>query len=86
MAPFRNVARFMMVKATMTERTFNLVVPLAHKATAMRITDTAGLVARNRSGAVTPPADCDVSASFETKKRTGAVIYFSHERDRGSID
>jgi RNA-directed DNA polymerase len=41
MAPFRNVARFVMVKATMTVRTFNLVVPLAHKATAMRTADTA---------------------------------------------
>ena len=26
----------------MTERSFNLVVPLAHEATAMRTTDTAG--------------------------------------------
>ncbi|MFC6413037.1 RNA-directed DNA polymerase [Massilia varians] len=41
MAPFRIFARFVMVKATMTVRTFNLVVPLAHKATAMRIADTA---------------------------------------------
>jgi len=38
MAPFRTFARFMMVMATMTERTLNLVVPLAHKATAMRLT------------------------------------------------
>lgn len=37
----------------MTVRSFNLVVPLAHKATAMRTTDTVGssLV---RSGAVSP--------------------------------
>jgi RNA-directed DNA polymerase len=53
MAPFRNVACFMMVKATMTERSFNLVVPLSHKDTAMRITDTAGS-SRVRSGAVSP--------------------------------
>lgn len=42
----------MMVKATMSER-FNLVVPLAHKATAMRITDTA-IGYSVRSGAVSP--------------------------------
>lgn len=53
MAPFRNIARFMMVKATMTVRNVDLVVPLVHKATDMRITDTVGLVARDRSGAVT---------------------------------
>jgi RNA-directed DNA polymerase len=53
MAPFRNVARIMMVKAPMTVRNLNLVVPLAHEATAMRIADTAGSV-RARSGAVTP--------------------------------
>jgi retron-type reverse transcriptase len=53
MAPFRNVARFLMVKATMTVRTFNLVVPLAHEATAMRITETARH-SSDRSGAVSP--------------------------------
>jgi len=37
----------------MTERTFNLVVPLAHKATDMRIADTSGSV-QVRSGAVSP--------------------------------
>jgi RNA-directed DNA polymerase len=42
----------MMTKATMTERTFNLVAPLAHKATAMRITDTAEPSSSGRSGAV----------------------------------
>ena len=52
MAPFR-IARFLMVKATMTERFIDLVVPLAHKATAMRSTDTAGSI-RDRSGAVSP--------------------------------
>jgi RNA-directed DNA polymerase len=44
------------VKAAMTERSFNLVVPLAHEATAMRITDTAGRKP-GRSGAVTPLND-----------------------------
>ena len=46
----------MKVKAIMTERTFNLVVPLAHKATAMRTTDTGGS-SRAASGAVTPPSN-----------------------------
>jgi RNA-directed DNA polymerase len=57
MASFRNFVRFMMAKATMTERNFNLVVPLANKATDMRTADTAGncLV---RSGAVTPLIVC----------------------------
>ena len=44
----------MMVKATMTVRIFNLVVPLAIKATAMRIQDTTWLVAKDRSSAVSP--------------------------------
>lgn len=43
----------MEVTATMPERSFNLVVPLAHKATAMRITETPGS-APGRSGAVAP--------------------------------
>ena len=47
------LARFMEVKAAMTERSFNLVVPLAHKATAMRTTDTTGS-RQERSGAVSP--------------------------------
>jgi len=47
------VARFMEVKAAMTERSFNLVVPLAHKATAMRTTETSGS-SREWSGAVLP--------------------------------
>ena len=55
-------ARFMEVKAAMTERRFNLVVPLAHKATAMRTTDTSGS-SRAASGAVSPlsnrPGDVD---------------------------
>ncbi|MDD3884520.1 MAG: hypothetical protein PHW66_06245 [Gallionella sp.] len=37
----------------MTVQIINLVVPLANHATAMRITETAGLVAHDRSGAVT---------------------------------
>lgn len=41
-----------MVMATTPVRNFNLVVPLAQKATAMRITDTSGLDTRARSGAV----------------------------------
>lgn len=45
------IARFMEVKATMTERLSNLVVPLAHKANAMRIAETAGS-SRVGSGAV----------------------------------
>lgn len=53
MAPFRNVARFMMVKAAMTVRNLNLVVPLGHKPTDMRTSDTAGS-SRVRSGAVSP--------------------------------
>jgi hypothetical protein len=53
MAPFRTLARLMTVKATMTERTFNLVLPLAHEATAMRTTDTDGS-SRARSRAVSP--------------------------------
>lgn len=42
----------MMVKATMSVR-FNLVVPLTHKVTAMRITDTADC-SPVWSGAVSP--------------------------------
>ena len=53
MAPFRNVARFMRVKAAMTVRNLNLVVPLANEATAMRITETPG-GPPVRSGAVSP--------------------------------
>ena len=53
MAPFRTLARFIRVKANMTERSFNLVVPLAHEATAMRITDTTQQCL-DWSGAVTP--------------------------------
>ena len=53
MAPLRTFASFVRVKAIMTERSFNLVVPLAQKATAMRTTETTGS-SRDRSGAVSP--------------------------------
>lgn len=43
----------MTVKAAMAERSINLVVPLAHEATAMRIRDTAASQ-QARSGAVSP--------------------------------
>jgi len=69
MAPFRNVACFMMVKATMTERNLNLVVPLAHEATAMRSTETEGR-SLDRSGAVSPlnirPGDVDSTTGRST--------------------
>ena len=42
-----------------TVRNVDLVVPLALEATAMRIAETAGLVARSRSGAVSPLTDRD---------------------------
>jgi RNA-directed DNA polymerase len=66
MAPFRNVARWMMVMATIPVRNFNLVVPLPTEnhlvVTAMRTADTAGPLitdkaALDRSGAVTPLTD-----------------------------
>jgi len=49
-------ARFMEVKAVMTERRFNLVAPLAHKATAMRKTETDRQCATG-SGAVSRLSD-----------------------------
>jgi RNA-directed DNA polymerase len=52
MAPFRTFVCFIGVMAIMTERTFNLVVPLAHKATDKRIADTARH-SSEQSGAVT---------------------------------
>jgi RNA-directed DNA polymerase len=45
-----------MVKAKMTVRHFNLVLPLAHKATAMRTMETADSH-QNASSAVTLPID-----------------------------
>jgi hypothetical protein len=55
----RKLARFAKVKAMTTVRKVDLVVPLAHKATAMRTTDTAGLAAQGWSGAVSPLTDRD---------------------------
>lgn len=49
----------MMVMATIPVRNVDLVVPLALEATAMRITETAGLVAQCRSGAVSPLSNPD---------------------------
>lgn len=51
MAQGRESARFMKAKALMTVRIFNLVVPLAQKATDMRTRETAGSV-QNVSRAV----------------------------------
>ena len=74
MASFRNVARFIRVTAMMTVRNVDLVVPLALEATAMRTTETAGLVARSRSGAVSPLTDRD--------GRQGDVDSTMHRRAR----
>ena len=59
MAQGREFARRMMVKATMTERSLNLVVPLAHEATDMRIRGTADSV-QARSRAVSPLIGSDL--------------------------
>lgn len=56
MAPFRNFARCMKVTAPMSVRTINLVAPLPHEGTAMRITETSGS-APERSDAVSLPSD-----------------------------
>jgi RNA-directed DNA polymerase len=53
LAPLLRIARFLTVTALMTERLINLVSPLAHKATDMRIADTDGS-RRDWSGAVSP--------------------------------
>tara|TARA_Y100000296_G_scaffold11353_1_gene13183 strand:+ start:2079 stop:3443 length:1365 start_codon:yes stop_codon:yes gene_type:complete len=57
----------MEVKAVMTERSFNLVVPLAHKATDMRIADITESH-RVRSGAVSPLKirQSDVESTMDT--------------------
>lgn len=68
MAPRRNFARWMTVMAITPVRTSNLVVPLAHEATAMRTTDTAG-DNLDRSGAVTPL----IGAVTNTSLRQGDV-------------
>jgi hypothetical protein len=61
----------MTVTATMTERSFNLVVPLAHEATDMRTTETAGS-APERSGAVSHPSNRpgDVDSTTSSTPRT----------------
>lgn len=61
-------ARFMEVKAAMTERLLNLVVPLAHEANAMRITDTDRRSAA-RSGAVSQPSNRsgDIESTIGTR-------------------
>jgi len=62
------LARFMEAKAVMTERSINLVVPLAHEATAMRITETTGS-SLDRSGAVSllKTRQGDVESTMETR-------------------
>ena len=55
----------MTVKATMPVRSINLVTPLPHKGTAMRITETAGS-APKRSGAVSLPSDRQRDIDSET--------------------
>jgi len=72
MAPLLRIACFVMVTAIMTERYINLVSPLAHKATDMRVTDTAGS-RRDRSGAVSPLIGygllgCDVDSEKVTSR------------------
>ena len=66
----------MMVKVIMPVRPLNLVVPLSHKDTAMRTTDTAAPV-QARSGAVSPligeslrPGDVDSSTPRRTRVTT----------------
>jgi RNA-directed DNA polymerase len=82
-------ARLMEVKAAMTERLLNLVTPLAHKANAMRITDTdcrcaapSGAVSRlsNRSGDIesvigtpTPGIRTSTTAIRTTTTRTTTI-------------
>jgi retron-type reverse transcriptase len=72
MAPLLRIACFVMVTAIMTERHINLVSPLAHKATAMRTTDTTGS-SQDRSGAVSPLIGsgllgCDVDSEHTTSR------------------
>ncbi len=73
MAPFRTLARFMTAMATMTERMFNLVVPLAHEATAMRTTETAGS-SQERSGAVSRPSDRPGDVDSTTGRSTQPIL------------
>ena len=72
MAPRFRIACFIVVKAIMTERLINLVSPLAHKATDMRIADTDGS-SRGWSGAVSPLIGdslrgCDIDSENTTPR------------------
>jgi len=71
MASRRRIVRFMKVTAPMTARSFNLVEPLPHEGTDMRITETAGY-GQDRSGAVSLPrirqADIDSSIQSSTRR------------------
>lgn len=78
MAPRLEFARFTGVKALMTVRTFNLVVPLADPATAKRTRDTAG-TGRARSCAVSPLTDMhlrqgDVDSTTQRSTRLTRVM------------
>ena len=61
----------MSVMAPMPVRDFNLVVPLAHEATAMHISDTAGDA--GRSGAVSPLSDRQGDAYSTMERSTPAT-------------
>ena len=65
-----------MVMANTPVRNFNLVVPLAENATDMRTTETAGLVAHDRSGAVSRLTDCNsrLGDVDSTNKRSTPLI------------
>ena len=69
----RTFARFLMVKATMTERSINLVVPLAHEATAMRTGDTAGS-SRARSGAIASLSNRQGDVDSTTRRSTRLTL------------
>ena len=58
MEKIRSIACFVWAKAMTTVRHFDLVVPLACKATAMRIKETSGLVTQDRSCAISSLTDC----------------------------
>lgn len=88
-APY--LARFMEVKAVMTERSFNLVVPLAHEATDMRITDT-GRQCAEWSGAVSRlsnrPSDVDSTTNAAgpgIRTSTTATLAHSSVGSRGGL-
>ncbi len=79
MAQIRKGACSMTVKAPMPVRNMNLVVPLAHKATARRTTETAALP-QAWSGAVTPligaslrPGDVDSTTRRSTRTTTPGI-------------